>query len=152
MQLNETVWKQVTACENIPLREGRCIQIEGRQIAFFRLNAGFYAVNNRCPHRGGPLADGILNGTMLVCPLHARKYNLETGCDAAGNTACLKTYPTRVENGILFVELPREKPYEGLVTEIPEPRDRPLRWVRRKPIAHTARLVESPNAESPDPA
>jgi nitrite reductase (NADH) small subunit len=67
----EETWVRVTACENIPVREGRTIVVRGRQIAVFNLGDHFLAVDNRCPHQGGPLSEGIVSGTTVVGPLHS---------------------------------------------------------------------------------
>jgi len=103
-------WVRVTHCRNIPLREGRSIQLAGREIAIFNLGRRFLAIDNRCPHKGGPLAEGIVSGTTVVCPLHAWKMNLETGmgCDAAAAHHCVETFRTRVEDGVVLLELPAE--------------------------------------------
>lgn len=79
-----------------------------REIALFNLGDRFLAVGSRCPHQGGPLADGIVAGASVVCPLHTWKIDLESGCveRPAGSTACIATYATRVEAGVVMVELP----------------------------------------------
>ncbi len=101
-------WVRITPVQNIPLREGRSVSVGSREIAIFNLGNRFLAVDGRCPHKGGPLAEGIVTGTMVVCPLHAWKINLETGCAAKAdvNPACVATYQTRVESGIVLIELP----------------------------------------------
>ncbi len=101
-------WVRVTQIENIPLREGRSVQIAGHDIAIFNLGDGFLAVENKCPHRGGPLADGIVTGGNVVCPLHAWKVDLATGevVNRTDNPPCAKTFATRIENGIVSLELP----------------------------------------------
>jgi formate transporter len=66
-------WIRITHADNIPLREGRAVQLAGEEVAIFNLGEKFLAVANRCPHRGGPLADGMLSGDSVVCPLHAWK-------------------------------------------------------------------------------
>jgi nitrite reductase (NADH) small subunit len=100
-------WVQVTAVENIPLREGRSVQLGGHAVAIFNLGDRFLALENRCPHRGGPLADGIVSAGTVVCPLHAWKIDLSTGSvtNQSGNPQCLKTFPARVEDGAIFVEI-----------------------------------------------
>ena len=55
-----------------------------------------YATQAYCPHRHGPLADGLLGGTTLVCPLHDRTFDLKTGCGTSHENLGLATYPTRV--------------------------------------------------------
>jgi nitrite reductase (NADH) small subunit len=104
-------WIRVTACGNIPPREGRAVDVGGREMAIFNLGDRFVATANRCPHRGGPLCDGIVTGHAVVCPLHAWKVNLESGAverpAAAG--ACVETYPVRVGDGIIEIGLPAEQ-------------------------------------------
>ena len=75
-------WVRLASCDSIPLREGRAVRVAEREIAVFNLGDRFLAVDNECPHRGGPLADGIVSGAAVVCPLHAWKIDLETGCVA----------------------------------------------------------------------
>ena len=106
--MNHQQWLRITACENIPPREGRAAMAGGRAIAIFNLGDRFLAVDNRCPHKGGPLSDGIVAGDSVVCPLHTWKVSLETGCveRPAGSGTCVRTYATRVEAGVVLVELP----------------------------------------------
>ena len=102
-------WVRITPVDNIPLREGRPVRIGGREIALFNLGDRFLATDNQCPHKGGPLCDGIVTGSSVVCPLHAWKVDLETGCvvrPAQGKDHCVASYPTRVEDGIVSVALP----------------------------------------------
>ena len=107
---DKTRWVRITQCENIPLREGRSVKTGGREIAIFNLGDRFLAIDNRCPHKGGPLSEGIVSGTTVVCPLHAGKVHLETGNSAKGSDTlpCLETFRTRVENGVVLLELPTE--------------------------------------------
>jgi nitrite reductase (NADH) small subunit len=106
--MSDRQWLRITACGNIPPREGRAAMAGGREIALFNLGDRFLAVESRCPHQSGPLADGIVTGASVVCPLHGWKVDLESGCveRPSGATACLATYPTRVEAGVVMVELP----------------------------------------------
>lgn len=101
-------WIRVTQVENIPLREGRPVQIGEEEIALFNLGDRFLAIENRCPHRGGPLSDGIVSGSVVVCPLHAWKVCLESGevKKPTEERACVTSYPTRVQDGIVQIEVP----------------------------------------------
>jgi nitrite reductase (NADH) small subunit len=101
-------WIRTARCEDIPLREARSVHLGGRDIAIFNLGDRFLAVDNRCPHKGGPLADGIVSGAAVVCPLHARKVSLETGSvlNAPDSPQCVETFRTRVEDDVVLVELP----------------------------------------------
>src|ERR671914_652232 len=104
--MTKTHWIRITACQNIPPREGRAVIVGDREIAIFNLGDRFLAVDNRCPHRGGPLCDGIVTGASIVCPLHAWKVNLETGVvERPVSGSCVRTYPTRVEAGVVLVEV-----------------------------------------------
>lgn len=101
-------WVRVAPTDIIPLREGRAVQIAGHEIAVFNLGDRFLAVENKCPHRGGPLADGIVSGGNVVCPLHAWKIDLSSGevLNQATAPGCIKTFATRVEEGVLLLEIP----------------------------------------------
>ncbi len=64
----------------LPYGEGRTYQVGGRRLALFRTRAGeVFATQAQCPHRGGPLADGLVGGTNVICPLHERTFDLRTG-------------------------------------------------------------------------
>lgn len=107
--MRDTRWVRVTSIENIPIREGRPALVGDKEIAIFNMTNGrFLAAENRCPHRGGPICDGIVTGVSVVCPLHQWKVNLETGNveRPAQQDACLQLYPTRVDDGIVLIELP----------------------------------------------
>jgi nitrite reductase (NADH) small subunit len=107
--MSERRWVRVTTCESIPLREGRAVTLAGHEIAIFNLGDRFLATDNQCPHQNGPLCDGIVAGDAVVCPLHAWKVRLDTGTverPATATEACVGTYRTRVEEGIVMLELP----------------------------------------------
>ena len=109
----EPRWIAVTQCENIPLREGRAVMVHDKELAVFNLGERFLAVENRCPHRGGPLSDGIVSGNTVVCPLHAWRVCLDDGSvvKPAEQKACVISYRTKVEDGIVCVQLPpNERP------------------------------------------
>lgn len=86
--------------EQIPLGEGREFLVGGERITVFRLrNGSVYATQALCPHRQGPLADGIVGGEIVVCPYHAWKFHLGTGMGLPTNPGegCLRTYPVSVD-------------------------------------------------------
>ena len=100
-------WIRVTRVENIPLREGRSVRIGDDEIAIFNLGDDRYvAVDNACPHRGGPLCDGIVSGDAVVCPLHGWKISLETG-NVMKPDVCVRveTYPVSVRDGVVCVQI-----------------------------------------------
>jgi len=82
---------------SIPPGEGRNFAPYGERIAVFRTRAGgVFAVQAECPHRGGPLADGLVDGTSVICPLHSWKFDLATGEVLFGGCR-VKTYPVRID-------------------------------------------------------
>lgn len=113
-------WIRLTHAGNIPLREGRAVNIDGHEIAVFNLGERFLAVENRCPHRGGPLSEGIVSGGAVVCPLHAWKVCLEDGSIAkpASERACVASYPTRVEDGVVWVEYPEMRASDPALAQL----------------------------------
>ena len=83
------------------------VSLGGWELAIFNLADRFLAVENRCPHQGGPLADGIVSGCTVVCPLHAWRVRLDNGqVERPGGAACVRTFPTRIEDGVVMVQLP----------------------------------------------
>jgi nitrite reductase (NADH) small subunit len=79
--------------DQIPVGEGRNFAVNSETIAVFRTRAGqVYATQAYCPHRSGPLADGLLGATTIVCPLHDRAFDLTSGDGPAPECLKLKTY------------------------------------------------------------
>lgn len=99
--------------EEIPLGEGRAYHVAGRRIAVFRPRAGGVAATQAgCPHRAGPLADGIVGMGAVVCPLHNWRFSLMTGEAEVGDCG-LEAYPCRVDDaGVVVVGLPAVRPEE----------------------------------------
>jgi nitrite reductase (NADH) small subunit len=91
---------------SIPPGEGRNFEIGGQKIAVFRNRSDqVFAVQATCPHKGGPLADGLLGGSTLVCPLHAWKFELTSGAAIVGECG-LKTFGVKVdEKGRVVLEM-----------------------------------------------
>lgn len=87
----------------IPLGEGRAYAVGAEQVAVFRLRDGtLRATQARCPHAGGPLADGQLDPSAIVCPLHLRAFSFSDGRCAEGEQ--IRVYPVRVEDGEVVVD------------------------------------------------
>ena len=100
-------WTRITKTQNIPLREGRSVRIGDHEIAIFNLGDRFAAIDNDCPHRGGPMCDGIVSGSTVVCPLHGWKISLETGAVLRPEVCVrVETYPVCVVDGTVAVQLP----------------------------------------------
>ena len=91
---------------DIPVGEGRVVEAEGKTLALFNVDGAFYALDNDCAHRGGPLGEGDLDGTVVVCPWHAWRWDVETGANANNPAVKLPCFPVSVDGGRVFVELP----------------------------------------------
>jgi nitrite reductase (NADH) small subunit len=85
--------------EKIPSGQGRCYIVEGEEIAVFRQRDGrLFAIQNRCPHRQGPLSEGVCGAGKIICPLHSHKFDLATGHGAEPGE-CIKVYRVTESNG-----------------------------------------------------
>lgn len=93
MEAARSLSHSLGSVEQIPLGEGRVFEVEGRSIAVFRTRQGeVYATQAACPHKAGPLADGIIGGAQIVCPLHAYKFDLATGSPVGNDCKALQIY------------------------------------------------------------
>lgn len=90
--------------DDVPLGEGRVATIDGRKIAVFRAAGGWYALDAVCPHRGGPLADGIVCDRAVICPLHDRRYDLESGAPLGAGEG-VTAHAVEVRGDRVFVEV-----------------------------------------------
>jgi nitrite reductase (NADH) small subunit len=94
------------SAERVPLGEGRAYLVEGRKVAVFRQRDGsLYATDALCPHENGPLAEGIVGGCAVICPLHSRKFDLATGECLNDPEISVRTYPIRLSEGRIYLTL-----------------------------------------------
>src|SRR6266404_3047615 len=86
--------------------QARLVEVKGKQIALFNVDGQFFALGNRCTHRGGPLAEGGLSGTKVTCPLHGATFDVRTG-DVVGPPAerAVAQYGVRVTGTNIEVEV-----------------------------------------------
>ena len=100
--MSDARWIRIAGRDSVPPREGRAALVGDREIALFNLGDRFVAVDNRCPHRGGPLADGIVAGDTVTCPLHGRRVDLRSGsvddCDES-----VPVYDVEVIDGVVVL-------------------------------------------------
>ncbi len=100
-------WIKVCRPEDIPELGARVIRRTGGDIAVFRNSEGeCFALLDRCPHKGGPLSQGIVFGRSVACPLHGWIVRLEDGCAEAPDTGCTRSFPVKIENGEVLLQLP----------------------------------------------
>lgn len=99
-------WITVGALDEIPRLGSRVVKTADDEIAIFRAaDDTVFALSNRCPHQGGPLAEGILYGHRITCPLHNWVIELESGEALAPDVGCARSYPVRVEKGVVSIAL-----------------------------------------------
>ncbi|MFN3477365.1 MAG: Rieske (2Fe-2S) protein [Candidatus Methylomirabilales bacterium] len=97
---------KVARVGDFPPGEGMVIEIDGKEIALFNVEGVFYALENICPHRGGPLGEGFLEGAVVTCPWHGWKFDATTGRSPVNPRVGVRSYPVKVEGEDILVELP----------------------------------------------
>ena len=99
-------WIKVCRLEDVPRGMGRTVRAGELEIALFRLSDdAVRAVENRCPHKGGPLAEGIVSGHAVICPLHSQRVDLDTGEVLPPDSGCVRTFEVRVQGGDVLLRL-----------------------------------------------
>ena len=91
------------------LKPGECKTVEpnGTAIALYNVGGRYLATSNTCPHRGGPLGEGALDGEIITCPWHGFQYNVTNGqCSAPNPALKVDAYQVSVQGNDVFVELP----------------------------------------------
>ena len=101
---NMTNWIEVVKLEDIPELGSRVIETDTVKIAVFRTTSDeVFAIKDECPHKQGPLSQGIVHGTSVTCPLHNWKIDLASGEALGPDEGCTNTYSTKVENGMVYL-------------------------------------------------
>jgi len=106
MQIKEEqlVWVSAVAYADLAINTGRTIRYHGEEVALFKFSSGnVQAISNRCPHKNGVLAEGIVCDEHVFCPMHDRKIHLPSGQVQAPDTGCVKTYATKVQDGLVYI-------------------------------------------------
>ncbi len=99
-------WKEVANLEEIPKLGSRVLETGQGRIALFRTSDDqVFALRDACPHKQGPLSQGIVAGHTVTCPLHNWKIDLESGEALAPDEGCTNVYPVKVESGVVFLQL-----------------------------------------------
>lgn len=102
---SHAVRRTVCRVSELPEASGHLVEVEGEEIAVFRIGTEVHAIGNACPHRDGPLAFGDLRGCAVYCPLHAWAFDVRTGrCDEFPE-ASVRTYRVHVEGDEVQIEL-----------------------------------------------
>jgi len=99
-------WIDIGALDEIPVQGARVVKTARGCIAVFRPCAeSAFALDDKCPHKAGPLSQGIVHGNAVTCPLHNWVISLETGLAQGADEGMVKTYPLRVAGGRLLLSL-----------------------------------------------
>lgn len=99
-------WFDIGPLDHIPRRGARTVRTPRREIAVFRTASDeIFALENRCPHRGGPLSEGIVHGRKIACPLHNWIIDLESGAATGADEGCARSFPVKIEKGRIYLEM-----------------------------------------------
>lgn len=99
-------WKKICVLDDIPRLGSRVVKSAQGDIAVFRTDGDeVFAMHDKCPHRGGPLSQGIVAGKVVTCPMHGMKIALDSGEAVAPDKGCVKPFAVKVEGGSVFLAL-----------------------------------------------
>lgn len=101
-------WIDIGALSDIPAQGARVVKTAAGCVAVFRTaDDRVFAMDDRCPHKGGPLSEGIVHGTAVTCPLHSWVFSLETGMALGADDGAVAIYPARIEAGRVLLDASR---------------------------------------------
>jgi len=99
-------WTEIVALSEIPRLGSRIVNFDTTGIAVFRTSDDrVFALRDACPHKGGPLSQGIVHGTSVTCPLHNWNIDLASGEALGADEGCTNVFPAKVENGMVYIRL-----------------------------------------------
>lgn len=89
------------------LAPGQCkvVQVNGKAVALYNVDGKFYATDNTCLHRGGPLGEGDLDGSVVTCPWHGWRYDVTSGANAMNPSIKVASFPVSVEGSAVLVDV-----------------------------------------------
>lgn len=103
---NTAKWVEIGTVSDVPVRGSRLIQVSGGAVAVFRTNDDhIFAIDDSCPHLGGPLSQGIVHDQRVTCPLHNLVIDLASGEGQGPDGGCVKTYPVDVQDGRILLDI-----------------------------------------------
>jgi nitrite reductase/ring-hydroxylating ferredoxin subunit len=101
--MGQAAWVRIAAVGELAPGEGRVVEAAGRTLAVFNVAGTYYALDNACSHRGGPLGEGDLEGPVVVCPWHAWRWDVTTGANVNNPAVRMACFPVEVRDGGVFV-------------------------------------------------
>jgi nitrite reductase/ring-hydroxylating ferredoxin subunit len=96
---------KVASTTDVAPGTAKCIEAGGKQIALFNVDGAFHAIDNLCLHRGGPLAEGEIEGTFVTCPWHGWQYDVTTGQNVLDDDEGVARYEVKVEGTDVLVDV-----------------------------------------------
>jgi nitrite reductase/ring-hydroxylating ferredoxin subunit len=121
-----SVFRKVGSVKQFRDGIGRAVTVDGREIAVFRKGDRFHAMDDKCPHMGASLSMGRLVGDKIECAWHEWRFDLETGCNAYKEWACVAIHEVRIEGDDVLVKL--AEPRETKKDETPGDDDAWFKW------------------------
>ena len=94
---------KVAQVDEVAPGTAKMVEVNGKELALYNVDGRIYATTNICPHQGGPLAEGMLEGTTVVCPWHAWAFDVCSGTSPVNPRARIETYPVKVEGRDIYV-------------------------------------------------
>ena len=106
-----STWVAVAQARDLPPESARVVRAAGLDLALIRTSEGFFALDNACPHTGGPLGEGLVQNHTVTCPLHGWQFDCKTGaCLAEEKQPPQRRYTVKLERGQVWVEVPAATP------------------------------------------
>jgi nitrite reductase (NADH) small subunit len=96
---------KILALSDLTVGQSQCVKTGGKEIALFRLEDGFYAIDNTCPHKGGPLSEGFVQNGQVTCPWHQWQFNLSDGACPAVPGRPIKAYPVEIKDDAVWITI-----------------------------------------------
>lgn len=100
-------WIDIGDEDDFPSGQARAVQAGGRAVAVFRLEQGWFAIDDSCPHQGASLSQGLIHDGRVICPLHNWVFDVKTGACPRNSHEPATAYPVRTEKGRVEVEVDR---------------------------------------------
>ena len=100
-----TIFVDIGSLDDIPAQGARLVKTAQGCVAVFRTaDDRVFALDDRCPHKGGPLSEGIVHGTSVTCPLHNWVFDMNTGQAQGADQGIVRTYPVKVQGGRILID------------------------------------------------
>ena len=97
--------QEIATADSLPPGQCRTVEVRGLRLALCNVDGQFFATDDHCPHRGGPMGAGHLEGCLLHCPLHGWAFDVRTGACQSNPAKSIRSFPTTVQDGRVWVNL-----------------------------------------------